>query len=285
MNGKDSSSITRVLRGLLRPLVRLMIARGVTAPSFYRLLKSVYVEVAHRDFRIDDAPPTDSRISLLTGVHRRDVRAILSDTDDSWQTARSKTVTFATVLGQWIARPDYQNADGTPKILPRTGRPGDDFESLVQDISRDIRPRTILDELMRQGLVEDTEDGQLRVTPAALAGPSSDEDKVVFFAANVGDHLAAAAENLITDPAPFLERAVFYNRLTPDAVDKLETRAREKGQVLLEDLNTESSRLQRDAAADNTARERYRFGLYFYRETAQEDDTIAPDDASEDQKS
>ncbi|MEL6204443.1 MAG: DUF6502 family protein, partial [Pseudomonadota bacterium] len=73
--------LLRVLRGLVRPLVRTLISRGVTAPAFYRLLKQVYVEVAHEEFRIDDAPPTDSRITLLTGVHRRDVRAILEAED------------------------------------------------------------------------------------------------------------------------------------------------------------------------------------------------------------
>ncbi|MEM6482858.1 MAG: DUF6502 family protein [Pseudomonadota bacterium] len=283
MNDSDTPAIMRVLRGLLRPLVRLMIARGVTAPTLYPLLKSVYVEVAFRDFRIDEAPPTDSRVSLLTGVHRRDVRAILSDTDDNWQSARTRTVTFATVLGQWIARPEYQNADGTPRLLPRSGAPGLDFESLVQDVSRDIRPRTVLDELLRQGLVEETDKNLLRVTANAISGPVSDEDKVVFFAANVGDHLAAAAENLITEPAPFLERAVFYNRLTSEAVDEIEALARQKAQVLLEDLNTTSSRHQRESAEDETAQERYRFGVYFYRERAQEADPVAPPDATEDQ--
>ncbi|MEM6579108.1 MAG: DUF6502 family protein [Pseudomonadota bacterium] len=284
MNDGNGTSIIRILRGLLRPLVRLMIARGVTAPSLYRLLKSVYVEVAYDEFRIDAAPPTDSRVSLLTGVHRRDVRAILSDNDDTWETARTKTVTFATVLGQWVARPEFQNADGTPKPLPRSGAPGHDFESLVQDVSRDIRPRTILDELMRQGLVEETGDGWLRVTEAALSGPASDEDKVVFFAANVGDHLAAAAENLITDPAPFLERAVFYNRLTPEAVDEIEKLARQKAQALLEELNADSSRRQREAPVEDQAQERYRFGVYFYRDRAPDTDPATSQVAPEDRK-
>lgn len=283
MNDRESSSNMRILRGLLRPLVRLMIARGVTAPALYRLLKSVYVEVAYQDFRIDEAPPTDSRVSLLTGVHRRDVRAILSDEDDSWQSARAKTVTFATVLGQWIARPDYQNEDGSPRNLARAGTPGLDFESLVQDVSRDIRPRTVLDELLRQGLVEETGEGLLKVTESALAGPASDEDKVVFFAANVGDHLAAAAENLITEPAPFLERAVFYNRLTPEAVDEIEAQARQKAQDVLQELNTESSRRQRDSANDASARERFRFGVYFFRERAPDQEPVTTDDRSEDQ--
>ena len=55
--------------------MRALIAQGVTAPALYRLLKRLYVEVAEREFRLDGERPTDSRISLLTGVHRRDVKA------------------------------------------------------------------------------------------------------------------------------------------------------------------------------------------------------------------
>ena len=260
----------RILRGLIRPLVRTLISRGVTAPAVYRLLKSVYVEVAYNDFRIDEAPPTDSRITLLTGVHRRDVRAYLSDPDDSWETTRAKTATFATVLGQWLARPDLRDADGRPIALPRTSAEGPDFERLVQSVSRDIRPRTVLDELLRQELVVEGDDGFLRIGDGAVLGPASNDHKTVFFAANVGDHLAAAADNLLSDDPAFLERAVFYNRLTPASVDRIEAQARNLSQAALETLNAESSELQRADRDHDGPFERYRFGVYFYRDSAAE---------------
>lgn len=276
MSSVDTEPFRRVLKGLIRPLVRILIARGITAPAFYRLLKTVYVEVAEKEFRIGSAPPTDSRITLLTGVHRRDVRAILSDPDDSWETARSKTATIATVLGQWMAREPYRGADGAPIPLPRNGDEGPSFEALVQGISRDIRARTVLDEVLRQGLVIEREDGLLQMADGAVAGPGSEDQQAVFFAANVGDHMAAAAENLLSDPPPFYERAVFYNRLSPASVDQIEARARVLAQAALEELNTESSALQQADSALEDGLERYRFGLYFYREGA-----AAPKDPSE----
>lgn len=257
----DPDRMLRVLRGLIRPLVRTLIARGVTAPAFYRMLKSVYVEVAHEQFRLTDAPPTDSRVSLLTGVHRRDVRAILSDPDDAWPIARAKSAAFATVLARWQTDNATTGDDGAPRALSRA-----EFEALVSSVSRDIRPRTVLDELMRQDLVSEAEDGTLTLTDAARAGPADADDRLVFFAANVGDHLAAATENLLAEEPRFLERAVFYNRLTPSDVDAIEAEARTLSQTVLETLNSESARRQqanRDAP-DND--ERYRFGVYFYRE-------------------
>lgn len=283
MSASDPNLFLRVLRGLLRPLVRALISRGVTAPAFYRLLKSVYVDVAFHDFRIEDgAPPTDSRVSLLTGVHRRDVRAYLSDPDETWQSARTKSATFATVLGQWLARPDLKDQQGHPIALPRTSVAGPDFERLVQSVSRDIRPRTVLDELLRQGLVTEDADGLLRLAEDSFLGRSSEDHKIIFFAANVGDHLAAAAENLLSDDARFLERAVFYNRLSSASVDQLEARARLLSQSALEELNAESNTLQQADKDETGPLERYRFGVYLYREpTAETGDAMTKDDQSE----
>lgn len=254
MADDESDRFLRVLRGLIRPLVRVLIARGVTAPSFYRLLKSVYVEVADQSFRLDDEPPTDSRVSLLTGVHRRDVKAFRAAGDDGWEAARAKSAAFATVLSRW------RSAGSEPM-----GRAA--FDALVADVSTDIRARTVLDELLRQGLVVADEDN-LRLTDAALAGPNAEDHRLVFFAANLGDHLAAAAENLLADEPPYFERAVFYTRLTPEAVDHLEARARDLGQDVLVTLDGESRAAQEAGKMDPANTERYRFGLYFYREGA-----------------
>ncbi len=265
MAGPDQDPFPRLLRGLLRPLVRTFIARGLTAPDLYRLLKRLYVDVAHEDFRIDDTAPTDSRISLLTGVHRRDVRTFLEEGDDGWEETRRREAAFATVLGQWLARPELTDADGRPKPLPRSGAPGADFESLVRGVSTDIRPRTVLDELMRQGLVTIGDDGLLHVAPDAVSGPAGEESKLIFFAANVGDHLAAASENLLSEAPPHFERAVFYTRLTESSLDQIEATARTKAQALLEDINRTGATAQEGdrPAADNGGR--FRMGIYFYR--------------------
>ena len=257
----------RILQGLVRPLARMLITRGVSAPVFYRMMKRVYVEVARDEFGLDGAEPTQSRISLLTGVHRRDVHDILADDSETWETARRRSATVATVLGQWTARQDYLDGDGLPRRLPRTAPTGPSFEALVRDINRDIRPRTILDELLRQNLVtQSEEDGMLEIAGDAVAGPGAPDQRAIFFAANVGDHLAAAADNLTSEEPRFLERAVFYNRLTADSVDQIEEAARGASQTLLETINRDSQPLQEADKTKEGNTHRYRLGVYFYRE-------------------
>ncbi|MEM9755905.1 MAG: DUF6502 family protein, partial [Pseudomonadota bacterium] len=109
---EQGPGFTRILRSLLRPLVRAMIAQGVTAPALYRLVKRLYVEVAEDSFGIDEERQTDSRISMLTGVHRRDVREFRNTTPEAGTGARRKITTLASVLGRWLADPELRGPDG-----------------------------------------------------------------------------------------------------------------------------------------------------------------------------
>lgn len=252
----------RALKGLLRPLVRALIAKGVSAPALYQTIKQLYVEVAESDFSLSDARQTDSRISMLTGVHRRDVKAFRDPDGAREAQTREKVTTIASVLGRWLAL-----APGAaPPPLTRDGETGS-FEALVRSISRDIRPRTVLDEMTDQGLVTyDVEADRITLNADAFVGPADQEQKVFFFAENVGDHLAAAVDNLLTEDPRFMERAVFYNRLTPASVDALEAEARRLGAEALTALNHEALTRQTADLDDPNGTERFRYGVFFYRE-------------------
>ena len=252
-----------VLRGILRPLIRALIARGVTAPAFYRLTKQIYVEVADAEFSLDGERQTDSRISVLTGVHRRDVKEYRAETPNSEAAVQTKVNAITSVLGRWLASADTTDANGRPRALARSG--DGSFDALVASVNKDVRPRTILDEMVRQELVEIDSDGLLHLRAEAFVGPDDIDQKVFFFGENVGDHIAAATDNLLSEDPRFLERAVFYNRLTPESVDAIEAAARDGGGALLSDLNRLAhARQEADVAADE-GDERFRFGIFFYR--------------------
>ena len=269
-----AEALSRALRSVLRPLVRAMIARGLTAPAVYRMLKEVFVEVADRDFRLDGQRPTDSRISVLTGVHRKDIRALRTAAADRAAAAgpgARRVTAMANVVGRWLADPALQDDSGRPRPLPRTA-PGEavSFDRLVAGVSTDIRARTVLDELVRQNLVRlDHAGEQVELLAEAVLGSGDADQKLHFFARNVGDHIDAATANLLADPGPFLERAVFYNRLRPTSVDAIEAEARATAGSVLTALNRTAYERQMADRDQADAGERFRFGVYFYR---------APDD-------
>lgn len=279
--GDGSGAFGRVLRGLLRPLIRAMIAQGITAPALYRIIKRLYVEVAEQDFKLPTERQTDSRISMLTGVHRRDVRDFRGSDPTEGAAAKEKVTTIASVLGHWMANTETRTADGRPAPLPRSGDDQPNFDTLVQMVSKDIRPRTVLDELLRQNLVV-VEDGIVHLKGDVFLGPADPDQRVHFFAENVGDHIAAAVDNLLADNPKFMERAVFYNRLTPGSVDQVEAHAREQASMILEALNEKANDLQAQDLEDQAGTERFRFGVFFYREDEAKDATTVKDDKNGD---
>ncbi|MEM9755115.1 MAG: DUF6502 family protein, partial [Pseudomonadota bacterium] len=199
------------------------------------------------------------------GVHRRDVREFRNTTPEAGTGARRKITTLASVLGRWLADPELRGPDGAPRALPRSADDGVSFEALVRRVSTDIRPRTVLDELERQGLVR-IEDGVVHLRGDAIFGPDDRDQKVYFFAENVGDHIAAAVDNLLSTEPPFLERAVFYNNLTATSVNALEAEARRLAAEALMGLNETASEMQTVDRKDPAGTERFRFGVFFYRE-------------------
>lgn len=271
MTEKNSQiAAEKAFKALFKRLARIAIEAGVTAPVAHRLMKEALVETAEDSFTLEDKRVTDSRISVLTGVHRKDIRAF-RDAEVAAQRAEavSKPSILSTVIGRWLADPVYANEDGTRRALPRQSDDGPSFDALVEQVTSDVRPRTLLDELVRKGsVVFDKPTDTITLTDSALIGGASIDDGLYFLERNVGDHIAAVAENMLAEPgkAPLVERAVFYNKLTPEAVDSLQALSREKGIALLQEINRAALELQTGSNTSPDADERFRFGVYFYRE-------------------
>src|SRR5689334_21548547 len=128
---------------LFRPLARLCIENGLILASLEEMLKSALVDVAASEFGVDGEPPTDSRVSVVTGVHRKDVRRLRARIRQGL--AQSIELSHAAeVVARWISDPVFTDRQGRPRPLPLTA-PGNgvSFESLVTGVSRDVRPRVL----------------------------------------------------------------------------------------------------------------------------------------------
>ena len=194
---------------------------------------------------------------------------------DRNEDAPSKPSILSTVIGRWLADPAFAEADGARVPLPRQAEDGPSFDRLVEAITSDVRPRTLLDELVRKGAVTvDAETDMITLTNSALIGSSGLDDGLYFLERNVGDHIAAAVENLLAEKPPFMERAVFYNKLTPDSVNRIEAHSREQAMALLMDVNRLAASCQKADDGKQEATERLRLGVFFYR--ADEDGSLPP---------
>lgn len=233
---------------IFRPVVRLMIDRGVMFPEVADLLKRLFVQQAEAGFGIAGKRMTDSRISLLTGLQRRDVKLHRGAPLDEPPASAGP---LPRIVSRWLA-------EGA-RSMNRA-----EFEALVASVSRDMHPRTILDELVRQGIA--ALDGESLTLLKDSYLPGGDDAKLGYFGANLGDHTEAAVSNLMAEHAPFYERAVHYNRLSDESLRKLDALARTLQQDALSALNREALRLQSADAKDATANGRFRCGAYVYLE-------------------
>ncbi len=257
---------------ILRPLVRVLIGRRVPFPELADWLKDLYVAVAAGDYRLDGKRVTDSRVSLMTGLQRKDVKAVRARLEGARQGRDAGAGPLPRVMTRWQASSRYCTPQGDPSPLPRYAEAGKaSFETLVAEVSRDIHPRTVLDELLRLGLVElDHISGLLQPTSEAFLPSRDDEALLGYFGANLGDHAEASAANVLAAPeaGPFFERAVHYNRLTARSLEALEQKARRLQQDALLRLNAEALALQQQDRGKADATGRFRCGAFIYRREA-----------------
>ncbi len=255
----ENPLLRRAIKHVLKPLVRFFIKKQITLPTLVELVKSAYVEVAEKDFAIDGKAPTDSRINLITGVHRKDVKR-LRDLNDEHKPSERLSIN-SLMLATWMAEAPYAQK-GEPQDLPIQGDVS--FESLANLYSRqNIRASSILANWRDLGWVVDTEDGALRLNLDELQSHQLSEDQLYFFAENLADHMATSTGNLASQRKQF-ERAVFYNRLTESSIKKLRASSKEKAMTVLKALNQEALTMQKQDKQLDDANYRFRLGSYFY---------------------
>jgi hypothetical protein len=274
-------SALEALLAVLRPLARLAIDQGVQFGQLEELLKRAMVEAALRatagDGRRASVPV--SRLSVVTGIHRKEVKRLSGDT--GLDAVRAEPTPAAELFTRWVTDAAWCDAGGRPRVLAR--RPpadgGPSFEQLARTVTTDVHPRSMLDELLRLDLVTvDAQADTVALRSEAFVPSRRLEDMLAFLGANVGDHLSAAAANVAASqrpgdpgapaaPTPFVEQALYADALSVASAQVAADRAREHWSALLHALAPELQRLEdadRDAA--RAADQRIRIGLYCYAE-------------------
>lgn len=269
----SEDALQRTLTRVLRPLVRLALACGLTFPTFSTLLRRLFIDVAEKDFPIEGKAQTDSRISLLTGIHRKDVSRLRTGEMPMPELPPPVSRT-SRIVARWLADPRYCDANGVPKPLPRIADEGQaSFETLVADVTRDLRARAVLDEWRDRGIaVVDAED-RVHLSAAAIVPEAGDDALRHYFTRNLHDHAMVSVENMLASTPPFLERAVHYNNLSPELAGRLEAIGRDEAMQLLLRLNRIANEaVEQDAGGDA----RWGVGLYVFHALEKAEPAIEP---------
>ncbi len=234
-----NAHMNRILDALLAPIARLAVARGVLFPQAAERLKVQYLRGAER---LADSP-NDSRVSVMTGLQRRDITRLRGLQPDSAPVQHH----LARLVANW--RADH------PKVLARKA-----FDALAANVRKDVHPKTLLAQLVDAGTVSVTGD-QVTLIKTSYQPAAGSDDQLAYLAANGADFLEAATQN-ITDDAGFFERAAHFNHLSPDAVTELAALFEARQMALLEEVAERARTLQ----TQSPGAQRFRAGGYFYSE-------------------
>ncbi len=250
------------LHAVLAPLAQLAVAQGLPYAALEGALKQAVVQAAAAVHPQLAPQRSVSRISTATGINRREVTRLVQAGAAAPRRPRSLA---SALFAHWLSDPAYLDAQGAPRVLPRLGA-APSFETLAQAITRDVHPRSLLDELLRLKLAA-LDEAADRV--ALLRGgfvPRGDRQRMLgYLSDNVGDHLRAAVENLLADGSRHFEQAVFADGLSAQSVQQLRTLIGPQWKALLEALVPPLERwVEQDARQPDAPRHRVRIGLYAF---------------------
>jgi hypothetical protein len=236
-----------VLEALLGPVARLAVAGGVPFATLSDLLKRAMLGAAERAAGV---PATDSRLSLMTGLQRRDIARLRATAAPA---EAPPAPHLARLVGLWLGDPAYA---GRP--VARKG-PAPSFDDLARRVRKDIHARAMLDQLVAAGTVA-AEGGTVRLLEDSYRPGQGSADQLAYLAANGQDFLSAAIDNVLGEGARHFERAVHYNHLSAEAIAELATLFADRQAALLVEINAHAARLQRTRPGQG----RFRAGGYFY---------------------
>ena len=238
MNDNVKHNLLEAVRFMMKPLVRLLVNQGVTHAELSETLKDVYVETAIRHFA-DDNRVNKSRIAILTGMTRKEVKNVIDRALAQEQGRKSKSRPERVLTG-WHHDPEYQGPYGLPLEVPYEAEEGvPSFVALVRRYSGDMSPRAMLDELLRGGSVIEL-DRKLKVVRRDFE-PTALSSKLISRLGEVGHYVfgtAAANIEKKEQGSGHFDRFVFADDGCTEAViESLDQYTKERGQVFLEDID------------------------------------------------
>lgn len=265
--------ITNAAAKILRPLVRVMLRNGIPFDAFVDIAKKVYVELGMREFGIDGKKQTVSRVSILTGLSRKEVQRVVAlPAPEEGAHSVENYHRAARVIAGWVRDKEFTDAHGEPNMLSMDSDAGS-FSELVKRYSGDIPVRAMFDELLRVGAVERRECGRIRLLVRAYIPQTGDKDKINMLGTDVADLIQTIDHNLQhTMPATLLQRKVMYDNIPPEMMLLIRARSTAEGQHFLEDVDRWLSQYDRDVNprintdSNGTERVRAGIGIYYFEE-------------------
>jgi Family of unknown function (DUF6502) len=168
---------------VLRPIARSLLRAGIGYREFAEISKTAFVEVAGKDYGLRGRPTNISRVAVMTGLTRKEVRRIRDKTEVGEEIGLIRLTPMGQVMHRWYTEREFLAENGKPKVLDFDGE-STSFSSLVKSYGGDIPPGAMRTELRRIGAVRELDSGQLEAIKRSVIG-MEDYEKLISGLAHV----------------------------------------------------------------------------------------------------
>jgi uncharacterized protein DUF6502 len=258
---------TRVLDALgrlLEPIVLLLLKSGITWREFADLAKVKFVQVATKEFGIRGRPTNASRVAILTGIDRRDVRKLRAVTEEQPVVVTLGFMSKPTqVLDGWFHDPNFRTASGQPRDL-QVSEGLDSFAALVRRYTPGIPHVAMIKELRAVGAIEELPDGRVRALKRNYIPCELADNQIRLWGSVLQDVGITLEHNLMRKPSerPRFERRALSLTVEASALSEFEAFLAAEGQALLERIDDWLAAHQADPSTSARAPLRLGVGLY-----------------------
>jgi len=247
---------------MIRPIASFLLKCGLTWREFADISKSVFVEVAGDEYGIKGRQTNVSRIAILTGIDRKEVRRQRDLLTVNALPPVSKTTDATRILSGWHQDREFLTADGRPGPLPVDGDRRS-FVALCRRYAGDVSSASLLKELKRVGAVAENETGELIACSRYYKPTPFDPQWLI----NAGSMFADLGSNINYNlgvpaggPTRFLGRATDA-AINADAIPEFQEFIEKHGQPFLEMVDDWLTQ-HRQNEADSSGQVRLGLGMF-----------------------
>ena len=268
-SGLDRCVVVQTCRVLLRPIASLLLKCGMTWREFAEVSKGVFIAVASQDYGLNGRPTNVSRVSILTGVSRKEIARVRTLLEQESDPPPNKTTDATRLLSGWHQDPDFLTPAGKPRILPADGE-GASFATLWRRYGGDVPVTSMRKELERAGAITILPDGTVRAERRYFMPRRFDPQWILNAGSMLRDLGAGIAHNLDAGALPVAPDGTppprrFIGRATSDSVDpaalrEFEAFVEKNGQEFLERVDNWLTEHEA-RPAPGAAQKRLRLGL------------------------
>jgi len=234
------AQLVHTLRNVLRPLARILFRAGVRFDEFVELLRGIYVEITIRDAIEAGQKISTGRISILSGVSKRDVERLISA--DDWLRIPKPTdaAALAAVLHRWHTDSAFLGPYGVPLELPLTGQGNRNFTDLVAGSPISIDATSAYEQLLAAKMIVKSGDTHVKVMSRSYVMPEPLSSEMLEHFGSAMTNLASTLNFNMTpsQTSKRLERSVFPDDGLPDELrEEFDQFARERAQKLFAEVD------------------------------------------------